>query len=30
MLVAIARDDSFDPEALTARFDGCRVEAQRR
>ena len=30
MLVAIARSGAFDPEALTARFDGCRVEAQRR
>jgi G3E family GTPase len=30
MLVAIARKDVFDPEALTAQFDGCRAEAQRR
>ena len=30
MLVAIARKDAFDLEALSARFDGCRIEAQRR
>jgi G3E family GTPase len=30
MLVAIARNDAFGPEALTALFDGCRVEGQRR
>jgi G3E family GTPase len=30
MLVAIARKGAFDLEALTARFDACRVHAQRR
>ena len=30
MMVAIARHDAFDSKALTARFDGCRVDAQRR
>jgi G3E family GTPase len=29
-LVAIARHGGLDPEALTALFDGCRVEPQRR
>jgi G3E family GTPase len=29
-LVAIARKDAFDPDALTARFDACRLEPQRR
>jgi Cobalamin synthesis protein cobW C-terminal domain len=30
MLVAIARKNAFDLEALTARFDACRIDAQRR
>ena len=29
-LVAIAREGAFDLEALSARFDACRVQAQRR
>jgi G3E family GTPase len=30
MLVAIAREGAFDLEALSAQFDACRVQAQRR